>query len=144
MKPITGLAVGAVLIPLGLAISLTWLPSSIADALAYQAAGACKEPIPNGSRCWTEVSAVETRTEVVRHSKSSSYYVDLEDGFGTQRVEVTKTSLFEALQPAARVSARFWNGSVAIGSTSPGYDARPAHRERRCRQRGAWRGGRAG
>lgn len=114
MKPVTGVVVGAVLIPLGLAISLTWLPASIADALAYNAAGACQEPIPNGSGCWTEMNAVETGTEAVRRGKSISHYVDLEDDFGTQRVEVRNTSAFQSLEPGQSVSVRFWKGSVVV------------------------------
>ncbi|HET9849234.1 MAG TPA: hypothetical protein VFR68_11835 [Candidatus Dormibacteraeota bacterium] len=114
MKPVIGLVLGSVLIPLGLVLSFTWLPSSIAEATSYADAGPCKEPIPNGNRCWTEVGAVVKGTEVVHHSKSSSYYVDLQDDFGTQRVEVAPNGTFDALRPAQTVSARFWRGNVAL------------------------------
>jgi hypothetical protein len=114
VRPITGLVLGSVLVPLGLVFSLTWLPSSVADAFAYGAAGACKEAVPNGSGCWTEVSAVVTGTKVVPHRRSDSYYVDLEDDFGHQHVEVAHSHVFDGLQPPQAVSARFWKGDVTL------------------------------
>ena len=114
MRPVTGLVLGSVFIPLGLVLSFTWLPSSIAEATSYANAGPCKEPIPNGDRCWTEVGAVVKGTDVVHHSKSSSYYVDLQDDFGSQHIEVAYNATFDALRPAQTVSARFWKGDVAL------------------------------
>lgn len=102
------------LVPLGLVMSLTWLPSSIADAIAYGGAGACKESIPNGSGCWTEISAVVTGTKVVPHRRSDSYYVDLEDDFGQQHVEVVHNNVFDDLRATQSVSARFWKGEVTL------------------------------
>jgi hypothetical protein len=120
-RPIIWLLVGAVLIPLALVVSLTWLPSSIAEAQAYGAAGACKEPILNGSGCWTEISAVETGTEIVPHKRSAEYYVHLQDDFGQQRVLVFYRRAFDQLRPGQLVSARFWNGYVALIHV-PGQD----------------------
>lgn len=114
MKPVTGAVIGSVLVPLGLVLSLTWLPSSIADALSYGAAGPCKEPIPNGAGCWTEVTAVVTGTSVVHHSKHDDWIVNLDDDFGRQEVIVNHSSVFDDLRPLASVSARFWHGSVVL------------------------------
>ena len=114
MKPVTAVVIGSVLIPVGLVMALTWLPSSIADALRYGSAGPCKEPIPNGSGCWTEVTAVVTGTREIPRSKHTDWVVGLEDDFGQQQVTVTHRSVFHDLVPSQSVSARFWEGQVAL------------------------------
>lgn len=114
MRPVTGLVLGSILIPLGLVLSLIWLPSSIADALSYGSAHACSEPVPNGAGCWTEVSAVVTKTEVLSGRYTTRYYVDLRDDFGSQGVEVLPGTTFDNLRNGQAVSARFWKGEVAL------------------------------
>jgi len=114
MRPVTGLVLGLILIPLGLVLSLIWLPSSIADALSYGSAHQCAEPIPNGPGCWSEVSAVVTKTEVVSGRYTTRHYVDLRDDFGSQEVEVLPGSSFDDLRSGDTVSARFWKGEVAL------------------------------
>ena len=114
MKPVTGAVIGSVLVPLGLILSLTWLPSSVADALSYGWAGPCKEPIRNGSGCWTEVTAVVTGTSIVHRSKHDDWIVNLDDDFGRQQVIVNHSGVFDDLRPLVSVSARFWNDSVVL------------------------------
>jgi hypothetical protein len=115
VRPITGLVLGSVLIPLGLGISLTWLPSSVADAFEYGAATACPEPAANGSGCWTEVSAVVNETHVYpRLRGNSNWVVDLTDQFGRQRPQVAHRDVFNRLTPGEPVTVRFWKGRVAL------------------------------
>lgn len=128
MKPVTGLVVGALFVMLGLVIGLTWLPLSIADALSYGAAGPCKEPIPNGSGCWTEVSAIVTSTNVVHRGKGVACYVHLEDQFGQQRIGMAHSSDCGQLQSGQSVTARFWEGDVAAIRV-PGGPELPAETE---------------
>jgi hypothetical protein len=114
MRPVTGLVLGSILIPLGLVLSLIWLPSSIADALSYGFARSCTEPVPNGAGCWSEVSAIVTKTEVLSGRYTTRSYVDLRDDFGSQEVEVLPGTTFDNLRSGDPVSARFWRGEVAL------------------------------
>lgn len=129
MRPITGLVLGSVLVPLGLVISLTWLPSSVADAFEYGAAGACKEAVPNGSGCWTEVSAVVTGTQIyARPRGNTNWVVDLTDQFGRQRPQVAHRDGFHRLTSGEPVSVRFWKGRVVLIHV-PGGDDLPTDNE---------------
>lgn len=129
MRPITGLVLGSVLIPLGLGISLTWLPSSIADAVAYNAAGACTEPVPDGSGCWTEVGALVAQTHIYpRPRGNSNWVVELTDQFGRQRTQVAHRNAFNRLTPGEPVTARFWRGRVILIHV-PGSDDLPTDNE---------------
>jgi hypothetical protein len=115
MKPVTGLALGSLMFTVGLVTGLTWMPSSIADAIAYGSAAACQEPAANGSGCWTEVGAVVTGTHVVpRVRGNSDWVVELSDQFGTQRPQVAHREDFNHLTPGEPVSVRFWKGQVAL------------------------------
>jgi hypothetical protein len=113
MRPVTGLVLGSILIPLGLVLSLLWLPAAIADAGTYDSAPACSAPVPNGAGCWSEISAVVTKTEVLSGRYTTQYYVDLRDDFGTQDVEVLPGTSFDNLRIGDEVVARFWKGEVA-------------------------------
>jgi hypothetical protein len=129
VRPITGLVLGSVLIPLGLGISLTWLPSSVADAFEYGAATACREPAANGSGCWTEVSAVVTGTQIyARPRGNSNWVVDLTDQYGRQRPQVAHRGIFNRLTPGEPVSVRFWKGRVVLIHV-PGGDDLPTDTE---------------
>ena len=125
MKPVTGLVIGALFLILGLVIGLTWLPFSVANALSYGAAGPCREPIPDGSGCWTEVSAIVTSTNVVRRGKGVVCYVQLEDQFGQERVAMARSGDCGQLQSGQSVTARFWKGDVAL-IRAPGGAELPA------------------
>lgn len=114
MRPVTGLVIGSILIPVGLVLSLIWLPSSIADALSYGSAHQCTQTVPNDAGCWSEVLAVVTKTEVLSGRYSTRYYVDLRDDFGSQEVEVLPGATFDNLRSGDAVSARFWKGEVAL------------------------------
>jgi hypothetical protein len=114
MRPITGLILGAILIPFGLALALLWLPAAIADAGRYDSAPACTKPAANASGCWSEIPAVVTKTEVLSGRYTTRHYVDLRDDFGTQEVEVLPSATFDILHSSQEVSARFWKGDVAL------------------------------
>jgi hypothetical protein len=129
MKPITGLVLGTAGIAFGLWAGLAWVPSSIADLIEYGKAGACKEPVANGSGCWTEVSAVITGTHVFPHARgNSTWVVDLTDKFGAQRPKVAHRSVFNRLASGQPVTVRFWKGWVAIIHI-PGGDDLPTDQE---------------
>lgn len=115
MKPVTGAVIGSVLVPLGLVLGLTWLPSSAADALSYGAAAACKQPVANGAGCWTEVRAVVTGTSVVHRSKHDDWIVSLDDDFGRHQTTVNHNGrVFDGLTASESVTARFWRGNVVL------------------------------
>ena len=115
MRPITGLLLGSVLVPVGLGISLTWLPAWVADAFEYGAASACAEKVSNGTACWTEVGASVAGTHrVPRPRGNSNWVVDLTDEFGRQHVQVAHRDVFKRLTPGEAVSVRFWKGQVAV------------------------------
>ena|ERR1700730_1518531 len=115
MKPITGLVLGSLLLPIGLVSGLLWVPSSVGDAISYGAADACVEASPNGSGCWTEVSATVTSTYLRRHPRGNDdWVVVLSDLYGQQRPHVAHRSVFKSLANGQTVVARFWKGSVAL------------------------------
>jgi hypothetical protein len=60
------------------------------------------------------VPAVVTGTKEIPHSKHTDWIVGLDDDFGQQRVTVTHKSVFHDLMPSQSVSARFWEGQVAV------------------------------
>jgi hypothetical protein len=72
MKPITSLAVGAVMIPIGLVIGLGWVPLSAADLATYSGATACTTPNIAARTCWTEVPATVSTTQIFYKSRGNS------------------------------------------------------------------------
>jgi hypothetical protein len=115
MKPITGLVVGSLCLLTGLVSGLAWVPSSVADSVAYSAAGACKELAPNGPGCWSEIHATVIRTEILPQPLARNFWVVvIIDGFGQQRFEVAHRNVFKTLAEGDTVVARFWKGSVAL------------------------------
>ncbi len=129
MKPITGLAVGSLCLLAGLVSGLAWMPSSLLDAVAYNAAGPCKEPAPDGAGCWSEIHAMVIRTEILPQPRSRNFWVVvIIDGFGQQRFEVAHRDVFKTLGEGDTVVARFWKGSVALVHV-PGRDDLPTENE---------------
>jgi len=115
MKPVTGLVVGAAMTALGLAVGLTWVPASVADAIEYGSADPCPQPTALGAGCWTEVDAMVVGTHVIpRRRGNSTWVVDLSDRFGRQLTQVAHADVFKHLTPGQPVSVRFWKGRVAL------------------------------
>jgi hypothetical protein len=115
MRPITSLAVGAVLLPVGLVIGLAWVPAAAADRTAYDASTACATPNIAARNCWTEVPATVTKTQVLpRRRGNSDWNVWVTDQFGSQSVNVAHRSAFDRLHPGEGISARFWAGRLIL------------------------------
>ena len=115
MKPITSLAIGAVLVPVGLLIGFAWVPSAAADLSAYNGAVPCTTPTSAARTCWTEVSATVTKTEIVPRSKGNSdWRVSVTDQFGMQSVDVAHRSVFNRLTAGDEISARFWGEHLVL------------------------------
>jgi len=115
MKPITGLAAGSLCLLTGLVSGLAWVPSSVADSVAYSAAGACKELAPNGPGCWSEIHATVIRTEILPQPLARNFWVvviiDASDSRGSRWPIATFS---KTLAEGDTVVARFWKGSVAL------------------------------
>ena len=115
MRPITGLVLGSVLIPSGLLIGMTWVPSSMTDRAAYSQASSCTSPDIRSRACWTETPATVTATRVIHHYRGNEdWEVALNDAFGDQLVDVAHQSTFNQLGTGSHVVARFWNGKVVV------------------------------
>lgn len=123
MRPITGLLLGSVLIPSGLLLAMTWVPSSISDRSAYSQASSCSSPDVRARSCWTETPATVTATRVFHHRRGNDdWEVDLKDDFGAQVVDVAHQSTFNQLAAGDQVVARFWNGNIVLLHVSGAAD----------------------
>ncbi|HVH65037.1 MAG TPA: hypothetical protein VM674_03305 [Candidatus Acidoferrum sp.] len=115
MRPITSLAVGAVLLPVGLVIGLAWVPAAAADRTAYDASTACATPNPAARTCWTEAPATVEKTEVVARLRGNSdWRVSVTDEFGDQTVNVAHRGVFNRLAAREGIAARFWGGHLVL------------------------------